>query len=132
MRQEMAFLVRDMWLNLGRNKSYFVSNEEISLVGAVLRMTLVPVHDIRVETLPIFFDMINFEVGTSRKGLTPFFYRTDPLLYHKFGNMVIFRPGTLYSLCNPGNQHYQKIIYFLIFSSKRVEIRDQSSIIKNI
>ena len=71
MRQEMAFLVRDMWLNLGRNKSYFVSNEDIALdmVGAVLRMTLVPVHAIRMETLPIFFDMINFEVGTSRKGL---------------------------------------------------------------
>ena len=24
--------------------------------------------------------------------------------------MVIFRPGDLYSLCNPGNQDYQKII----------------------
>ena len=55
-----------MWLNLGRNKSFFV--DEQSLVSSVLRMTLVPVVDIRVETLPIFFDMINFEVGTSRKG----------------------------------------------------------------
>ena len=34
------------------------------------------------------------------------FYRTYPLLYHKFGTMVIFRPGSLYSLCSPGNQHY--------------------------
>jgi len=24
------------------------------------------------------------------------FYRTDPLLYHKFGSMVIFRPRNLY------------------------------------
>ena len=32
------------------------------------------------------------------------FYRTDPLLYHKFGNMVIFR--NLYSPCSPGNQDY--------------------------
>jgi len=46
--------------------------------------------------------------------LTPFFYRTYPLLYHKFGNMVFFRSGNLYSLCSPGNQHYQKIIYFFI------------------
>jgi len=38
------------------------------------------------------------------------FFRTDPLLYHKVENMVIFRPGNLYSLCNPGNQDYQKII----------------------
>jgi len=27
------------------------------------------------------------------------FYRTDPLFYHKFENMVIFRSGNLYSLC---------------------------------
>ena len=40
------------------------------------------------------------------------FYRTYPLLYHKFGNMVIFRSGNFYSLFSAGNQHYQKIIYF--------------------
>ena len=40
---------------------------------------------------------------------TPFFYRTYPLFYAKFGNIarVIFRPGNLYSLCSPGNQHYK-------------------------
>ena len=38
-------------------------------------------------------------------------YRTYPLLYHKFGNMVFVRSGNLYSLCNPGNQDYQKIIH---------------------
>ena len=42
------------------------------------------------------------------------FLSTDPPLYHKFENMVIFRSGNLYSLCSPGNQHYQKNIYFLI------------------
>ena len=36
--------------------------------------------------------------------------------------MVIFRPINLYSLCSPGNQDYQKIIYFLILSPKKVEI----------
>ena len=55
------------------------------------------------------------------------FYRTYPLLYHKFGNMVIFWPGNLYSLCSPGN--HQKIIFF---SAKKVEIGHQSSITKNI
>jgi len=35
------------------------------------------------------------------------FYRTYSLLYHKFENIVI------YSLCNPGNQHYYNIIHFL-------------------
>ena len=50
--------------------------------------------------------------------MTPFF-RTDPLSYHKFENMVMFRSWNLYTLCSPGNPEYQKIIYFLIFSSKR-------------
>ena len=52
------------------------------------------------------------ELGAVVGKLTPFFYRTYPLLYHKVGNMVIFRSGNLYSLCSPWNQHYQQIIYF--------------------
>ena len=65
MRKEMAFLFRDMWLNLGRNKKYFVTDEDVSLVSAVVRMSLVPVHDIRTATIPIFFDMINFEIANN-------------------------------------------------------------------
>ena len=42
---------------------------------------------------------------------TPFF-RTRPLLYLKFENIVIFRSGNLYSLCSPGNQDNQQIIQF--------------------
>jgi len=45
------------------------------------------------------------------------FYRTN----HKFENMVIFRSGNLYSLCNPGNY-----LFFLHFFIKPGE---QSSII---
>jgi len=47
------------------------------------------------------------------------FYTTYPLLYHKFGNMVFFRLGNLSSLCSPGNQHYQKIIFFVNFFIKK-------------
>ena len=42
------------------------------------------------------------------------FYKTDPILYHRFRNMVIFRSGNLYSLSSPRNQHYQ--ILFIIFN----------------
>ena len=48
---------------------------------------------------------------------TPIIFRTDPLLHHIFGNMVIFRSGNLYSLCSPGNQDYQKIRIGPIFFS---------------
>ena len=53
-----------------------------------------------------------------RLSLTPFFYRTYSVLYHKFGNMIIFRAGNLSSLCSPGNQHYQKIIIFIFLIEK--------------
>ena len=43
------------------------------------------------------------------------FYRPYPFLYHKFGNMVIFRPENLYSLCSPENQDSQKLINFHFF-----------------
>jgi len=46
-------------------------------------------------------------------GLDAVFYRSYTLLYRKFGHTVIFRSGNLYSLCSPGNQHYQKSIYFV-------------------
>ena len=57
--------------------------------------------------------------------MTPFLGRTEFCIkfgnmVSKFGNMVIFRPGNLYSLCSPGNQYYQKIINF--FFIKKVEI----------
>ena len=63
------------------------------------------------------------EFNVSKKvkleGSDAVFYRTYPLLYHKFKNMVIFRPGNSYSLCSPGNQDYQKIINFKFSHQKR-------------
>ena len=50
------------------------------------------------------------------------FFRTDPLLYHKFENMVICRLGTC-TLCSSENQDYQKIIHFFnFFSAKKIKI----------
>ena len=43
------------------------------------------------------------------------FFRTDPLFYHKFEKMGIFRSENLYSLCSPGNQDCQKHIHFYFF-----------------
>jgi len=54
------------------------------------------------------------------------FSRTYPLLYHKFGNMLFFSQAKLYALFSPGNQHYQKIIFYFFFIKKG---RNQSSII---
>ena len=72
------------------------------------------------------------KIGQFGIGFDAVFYRTDAILYHKFGIMVIFRSGHLYSLCSPGNQDYEKISYFFNFWSKKVEFGDQSLTIKNV
>ena len=53
-------------------------------------------------------------------GYDAVFYRTHPLLYHKFGNIV--RPGNLYYLYSPGNQEsWSRIIrkLFIFFIKER-------------
>lgn len=57
MRHEMALEVRNMWFNLGTNKLSFVP----SMVGPFLEMMLIPDEQLRRDTLPIFFDMIQCE-----------------------------------------------------------------------
>mgnify|MGYP000402043990 CR=1 FL=1 len=47
--------------------------------------------------------------------MTPFFIGRTHFCSTKLRIRVIFRSGNLYSLCSPGNQDYQKIIYFLNF-----------------
>ena len=49
------------------------------------------------------------------------FYRRYPILYHKFGNIVIVRPGDLYSLCSQETRIIRKLFSFN-FLSKKVEI----------
>ena len=67
---------------------------------------------------PTIITMESSVPGHGAIDLDAVFYRTDPFLYHKFGNMLIFRSANLYLLCSPGNQDYP----FLILSSKKVEI----------
>jgi len=52
----------------------------------------------------------NDAVFLGRVCVCGYLFATYPVLYQKFGNMVIFRSGKLYLICSPGNQYYQKII----------------------
>jgi len=54
--------------------------------------------------------------------MTPFF-RMGPLLYKKFENMVIFRPGNLYSLCSPGNQENYSFLIFFIKKGRNLQCK---------
>jgi len=81
----------------------------------------------------VYVDQKWIPVAIRANKLDAVFYRTYPLLSHQFGNVVIVWSGNLYSLGSPGNQYYPVlIIYSLICSSTKVEIGEQSSIIKNI
>ena len=88
------------------------------------------------------FDHLNIvsiylpELDNRCSASTPFF-RTYQLWYHKFGNMVISRSENVHSLCSPGNQHYQKSIYFFYFFIKngwnrRPNLNNQNYIIDYI
>lgn len=58
MRREVAFdIIRTMWNYLGKNKIKFIPG----MVGPFLEVTLVPEEELRKETIPIFFDMMQCE-----------------------------------------------------------------------
>ena len=83
-------------------------------------------NDSFVILVPCFFEYRRFRLFWNYEHETgPFCYRTYPLLHHTFG---IFWSENLYSLCSPGNKNNQKIIQFLIFSSKKVEIDNRKVI----
>jgi len=52
----------------------------------------------------------NIKRCLSGYGIDAVFYRTDPLLYHKIGNMVIFRSANFVA---------QKISYFFLFFHRK-------------
>ena len=62
MRKTMGSEVKQMWFNLGGNKINFVPD----MVGDFLEMALIPEPDLRKNTIPIFFDMIQCEYYSSR------------------------------------------------------------------
>ena len=57
MRKTMGTEIKQMWFNLGQNKFRFVPD----LVGDFLEMALIDQPDLRKETIPVFFDMIQCE-----------------------------------------------------------------------
>ena len=92
------------------------------------------VHIFKIFLIVLRFDSMSDAEGSSPPGIVEeevgddplevvdedaVFFSTDSLLDHKFETMVICRPGNLYALCSPGNQHCQKIIYILFFHQTR-------------
>jgi len=77
-------------LNQNEEKVKFVERtESSSLIGVISDFS----NGIAIYMFCVFF-CFTVTLGKLRRR----FFRTNPLLYHKFENMVIFRSGNLYSL----------------------------------
>ena len=61
MRVMMGHQIQTLWEKLGSNRRHFIP----SMIGPFLKVTLVPEKELRVATLPIFYDMIQCEQNTS-------------------------------------------------------------------
>ena len=61
MRRHMGLEIKAMWFNLGHHKIKFIPG----MVGNFLEMTLIPDIDLRIATIPIFFDMMQCEFYSS-------------------------------------------------------------------
>ncbi|XP_069142265.1 dedicator of cytokinesis protein 4-like [Argopecten irradians] len=57
MRVPMGYQIQTLWEKLGNNQRHFIP----SLIGPFLEVTLVPEHELRLATLPIFYDMMKCE-----------------------------------------------------------------------
>eukprot|EP00095_Tigriopus_kingsejongensis_P007920 maker-scaffold1210_size55525-snap-gene-0.17 protein:Tk07920 transcript:maker-scaffold1210_size55525-snap-gene-0.17-mRNA-1 annotation:"dedicator of cytokinesis protein 1 isoform x3" len=61
LRLEMGLIVKKMWFNLGKSKFCFVPE----MVGPFLEITLIPHTELRRNSIPIFFDMMQCEYYSS-------------------------------------------------------------------
>ncbi|EDV94993.1 dedicator of cytokinesis protein 1 isoform X2 [Drosophila grimshawi] len=61
-RKDTAKEIRKMWFQLGKHKPKFVPQ----LVEPILEMSMIPETELRRETIPIFFDMMQCEYYSSR------------------------------------------------------------------
>ncbi|XP_030369556.1 dedicator of cytokinesis protein 1 isoform X2 [Scaptodrosophila lebanonensis] len=61
-RKDTAKEIRNMWFQLGEHKPKFVPH----LVEPILEMSMIPERELRCETIPIFFDMMQCEYYSSR------------------------------------------------------------------
>lgn len=58
MRIEGAFELRNMWYCLGDNKKHFIPN----MMDSYLKVALIPIKEINDEIIPLFFDMMFYEL----------------------------------------------------------------------
>ncbi|XP_033744691.1 dedicator of cytokinesis protein 4-like isoform X3 [Pecten maximus] len=92
MRVPMGYQMQTLWEKLGNNQRYFIP----SLIGPFLEVTLVPEHELRSATLPIFYDMMKCE-----QRVTGNFLLVE--------NEVIEKLDVFITTCSKGDNQYREL-----------------------
>ncbi|KRG01267.1 dedicator of cytokinesis protein 1 isoform X1 [Drosophila mojavensis] len=92
-RKDTAKEIRKMWFQLGKHKPKFVPQ----LVEPILEMSMIPETDLRRETIPIFFDMMQCEYYSSRLELESYGDTKNNNAHYK-GNFSEFKTAMIEKL----------------------------------
>ncbi|XP_068155287.1 dedicator of cytokinesis protein 1 isoform X1 [Drosophila tropicalis] len=92
-RKDTAMEIRKMWFQLGQHKPKFVPQ----LVEPILEMSMMPETELRRETIPIFFDMMQCEYYSSRLELESYGDTKNNNTHHK-GNFTEFKTAMIEKL----------------------------------
>ncbi|XP_034662928.1 dedicator of cytokinesis protein 1 isoform X1 [Drosophila subobscura] len=92
-RKDTAMEIRKMWFQLGQHKPKFVPQ----LVEPILEMSMIPETELRRETIPIFFDMMQCEYYSSRLELESYGDTKYNNAHHK-GNFTEFKTAMIEKL----------------------------------
>ncbi|XP_070136941.1 dedicator of cytokinesis protein 1 isoform X2 [Drosophila bipectinata] len=108
-RKDTAMEIRKMWFQLGQHKPKFVPQ----LVEPILEMSMIPEIDLRRETIPIFFDMMQCEYYSSRLELESYGDTKFNNAHHK-GNFSDFKTAMIEKLdiligAGKGDAEYKKL-----------------------
>ncbi|TRY70430.1 hypothetical protein TCAL_09293 [Tigriopus californicus] len=118
LRLEMGSLVKKMWFRLGQQKARFVPE----IVGPFLEITLIPHTELRRNSIPVFFDMMQCEYYSSSlpsESCEPAITKHDPSLNR--ANFKLFESELIKKLdilieSGLGDEHFREMFFNIMMS----------------
>lgn len=118
LRLEMGRLVKKMWFSLGQQKARFVPE----IVGPFLEITLIPHTELRRNSIPVFFDMMQCEYYSSSlpsESPEQMVTKHDPSLnranFHLFESELIKKLDILVE-SGLGDEHFREMFHNIMMS----------------
>ncbi|XP_021369195.1 dedicator of cytokinesis protein 4-like isoform X3 [Mizuhopecten yessoensis] len=104
MRVPMGYQIQTLWEKLGNNQRHFIP----SLIGPFLEVTLVPEHELRSATLPIFYDMMKCEQRVNRNFLL-------------VENEMIEKLDIFITTCSKGDNQYKELFKAILLDKVQAD-----------